>query len=353
MSADSHAAPIVETPLPLEVRPQGLFLGATRALLYSHVAIEMLRKQLFHQVGEELARAILAQAGRHGGFNDAQLLLQEQSFDSLEAMVAAQYGLLSQSGFGAFQIADLIVKKTDGEVYLRVFCHNSPEAESHLRLFGRAEVPVCCHLVGYSSGWASSMTGLQLLTIETRCVAKGDARCEFETLPYQDFVGPEAAFWKRVFENTGLSMARELKDKLTTIEAQLALIQRQRVALTALAAPILQIADGVLTLPMIGAVDSERASIMSERLLDTIVAQRARAVIIDVTGIETLDSQTAQHLSRMAQAARLLGVRVVVSGISPAVAKVLVAQAVGLQDVATYRTLQDALRLLQQQLAPR
>ncbi len=347
-SAEGH-----EPGFALQLRGGGLFMGGARALVYSHVAVEMLRKQLFHQVGEDLARAILAQAGRHSGFNDAQLLLQEQSFDSLSAMVAAQYELLAASGFGTFKVIDLVLEKAGGEAYVRVTCADSPEAESQRRLFGRSALPACYHLVGYSSGWASSMTGMQLLTVETRCAAKGDAFCEFETLPYADFVGPEAAFWKNSFESTGQSLAQALQEKLTTIERQVLTIERQRAALIALAAPILQIADGVLALPVIGTVDAERATVMTERLLDAIVEQRAKGVVVDVTGVERLDAQMGHHLLRMAKSARLLGVRVVVSGISPDTAKVLLEHDVDLLDIPACRTLQDAAQILQDKIRKR
>ena len=353
--SDSASAPRNPEATILEKHPQGLFLGASRILLQSHVTLEMLRKQLFHQVGEDLARAILAQAGRQGGYHDAQLLLQERSFDNLESMLAAQYELLGSSGYGTFQIQDLIAIQTKGEVYVRVMCEHSPEAESHLRLFGKTSTPACCHLVGYSSGWCTATIGIQLLTIETRCVAQGHERCEFETLPYQDFVGKEAAFWKSAFENTSQSLTLELKEKLETIERQnaiieqqrMAIIEQQRMTLAALAAPILQIAEGVLALPIIGQVDEERATVITERLLNAIVTQRARGIILDVTGLETLDSRMAQHLARMAQAASLLGVRVIVSGISPAIAQVLVSHDIKGFDVVACRTLQDGAKLLE------
>jgi anti-anti-sigma regulatory factor/predicted hydrocarbon binding protein len=308
----------------------------------------MLRKQLFHQLGEDLARAILAQSAHHSGWNDAQLLLQELPFDNLEAMLSAQYGLLGKSGFGVFTVHDLAVNKAASEVYIRVVCRNSPEAESHRRLFGTATLPACCHLVGYSSGWASAVMGMQVLTIETRCMAKNDEYCEFETLPYEDFFGPEALFWKRAFEDTSRSLAQELKEQLHTIQRQLSLIQQQRITLAALAAPILQIADGVLALPIIGGVDGERATMITEKLLETIIAQRAWGIIIDVTAVESIDNAIAQSLSRMVSSARFLGGRVVLTGIAPAVAQVLVTQDVRLADVQTCRSLQDGIRFLKE-----
>ncbi len=192
---------------------EGPMLGASRVLATSLMSSDMLRQQLVHHVGESLARAIIAQAGKHGGFHDAHVLLQERSFGSLEAMVRAQYAQLAASGFGRFEIGELMFQHNPKEAYVRVRCYGSPEAESHRRLFGKALLPACWHLVGYSTGWTSAMTGLKLLTVESRCAARGDPHCEFETLLYQDFVGPEAAFWKSAFESTSTSLAQELEKK--------------------------------------------------------------------------------------------------------------------------------------------
>lgn len=320
--------------------------ASTHVLVYSRMAAEMLRKQLFHEVGEDLARAILAQAGRHGGFHDARALLQERSITGVEEMVFAKFQALAASGFGAFEVLTLAIDAPAKEAYVRARCRGSPEAESHRRLFGAATMPACYHLVGYSTGWASAMTGMQLLTVETLCAAKGDDYCELETLPYDDFVGPEAAFWKRTFESTSKSLAQELTEKLATIQRQMATISEQQSAIAKLSTPILQVADGVLVLPVIGAVDSERARSMMEKLLPEIVRRAARGIIIDVTGVEALDTGTADHLLRMARAATLLGARVIVTGIAPAVAQVLVAESVDLPNIRAFRTLQDGIRHL-------
>lgn len=349
MSSEKVIIPLENKPggLSLESTSRGLFFGGSRALLYSHVAVEMLRKQLFHQLGDELARAILAQSSRHGGFNDAQLVLQEHSFSRIEDMIAAQYRYLTASGFGDFTIMDLVVNKASREAYVRVKCDGSPEAESHRRLFGTATTPACCHLVGYSTGWTTAMAGFQLLTIETHCVAKGDDHCEMESMPYADFVGPEAAFWKRAFESTSASLAQELQEKLSTIQAQLETIAAQKKAIDALSTPILQVADDLLVLPIIGNIDRDRAQTMTERLLHVISDRAARGVILDVTGVDVLDTVSGSHLLHMARAAILLGARIVITGISPAVAHVLVAESVDISGIPTLRTLQDGLQYLQ------
>jgi anti-anti-sigma factor len=330
-------------PLAFQNDGRSLFLAGSRALAYSHVAVDMLRKQLIHQVGEDLARAIVAQAGRQGGFNDAQVQLQERQFDGLHAMLEMQYQLLTASGFGKFEVLALEVDRPSGEAYVRVRCTGSPEAESHRRLFGASTLPACWHLVGYSTGWISAMTNMRLLTIESRCTAKGDPHCEMESLPYADFVGPEAAFWKRAFESSSTSLAQELEEKLATIQRQIETITAQRSTIAELSTPILQVASDLIVLPVIGNVDGTRARIIRERLLPQVNHRDVRGVILDVTGVETMDADTAAHLVRVARSVKLLGAEIVVTGISAVIADVLVSQGIDLQDVVTQRTLQDGI----------
>ncbi|APR76478.1 putative PAS/PAC sensor protein [Minicystis rosea] len=322
---------------------RGLFLAGTRALAYTHVAVDMMRKQLVHQLGEDLARAIVAQAGRQGGFNDAQVQLQERQFDDLRAMLEMQYHLLDASGFGKFDVMDLEVDPKSGEAYVRVRCAGSPEAESHRRLFGASTLPACWHLVGYSTGWLSAMTNMRLLTIESRCVAKGDPHCELESLRYDDFVGPEAAFWKRAFESSSTSLAQELEEKLATIQRQMETISAQRSTIAELSTPILQVSSDLLVLPVIGNVDNARARAIRERLLNRVRNQDVRGVILDVTGVEMMDAGTASHLVRVAAAVKVLGSEIVVTGISAIVADVLVQEGIELSELVTLRTLQEGI----------
>jgi rsbT co-antagonist protein RsbR len=86
---------------------------------------------------------------------------------------------------------------------------------------------------------------------------------------------------------------------------------------------VIEVWDSVLSLPIIGVVDTRRSLDMTERLLEAIVRHQARCVIIDVTGVEMVDTATADHFVKMIKAAEMLGTTCVVSGISPAVAQTL------------------------------
>jgi rsbT co-antagonist protein RsbR len=127
-------------------------------------------------------------------------------------------------------------------------------------------------------------------------------------------------------------------------QSQAELIRKQQLALQELSTPILDVWDDVLALPIIGTVDSSRSAQIMERLLSEIVAKRSRWVIIDVTGVEIIDTQTASHFLRVAKAVELLGARCLLTGLRPAVAQTLVQLNVDLTEVRTLRNLKHGLR---------
>jgi rsbT co-antagonist protein RsbR len=108
--------------------------------------------------------------------------------------------------------------------------------------------------------------------------------------------------------------------------------------------PILRVWDEVLCLPVIGIVDSARTAAMMEGLLDAIVGEQAGYAIVDLTGVDFVDTSTADHLLRLLRAAKVVGVESVVCGIRPAVAQTIVALGLELGAVRTMRSLREALK---------
>lgn len=111
-----------------------------------------------------------------------------------------------------------------------------------------------------------------------------------------------------------------------------------------LSAPVLEVAAQVLLIPLVGQIDAERSQLIKERMLTAISRQQARVAILDVTGIVVVDAQIAQTLIETTQAARLLGAQVIVCGITPQVAEVIVAQGIDLA-TTTAQSLYAALAL--------
>lgn len=129
----------------------------------------------------------------------------------------------------------------------------------------------------------------------------------------------------------------ELRQRLALIEEQRSLIQR-------LSAPILEVWEDVIALPIVGGLDGDRASATMDALLDEIARKGVRFALLDLTGVETLDTNTAEHLVRIAQAVSLLGARAIITGVRPAVAQTIVALGIDLSVVETRRNLRDGLR---------
>jgi rsbT co-antagonist protein RsbR len=122
-------------------------------------------------------------------------------------------------------------------------------------------------------------------------------------------------------------------------------IRRQQEEMLELSTPVVTLWDGVLALPMIGTLDSARTQIVMETLLQRIVETGAAIAIIDITGVPTVDTMTAQHLLKTVTATRLMGAECIISGIRPQIAQTIVHLGVDLGDVATKATLADAFRV--------
>jgi rsbT co-antagonist protein RsbR len=122
-------------------------------------------------------------------------------------------------------------------------------------------------------------------------------------------------------------------------------IHRQQQEMLELSTPVVTLWDGVLALPMIGTLDSARTQIVMETLLQKIVETGAGIAIIDITGVPTVDTMTAQHLLKTVTATRLMGAECIISGIRPQIAQTIVHLGVDLGDVTTKATLADAFRV--------
>jgi rsbT co-antagonist protein RsbR len=133
-------------------------------------------------------------------------------------------------------------------------------------------------------------------------------------------------------------------------------IRVQQEAIRELSTPVLQVRERLVILPIIGLIDPQRARQLTEQLLRGIRANRAKVVVIDITGVAALDASVANHLVLTVEAARLLGARVIVTGLSPEIANTLVNIGVDLGKMNTVGDLQggieEAERLLGYKVVP-
>ncbi len=124
---------------------------------------------------------------------------------------------------------------------------------------------------------------------------------------------------------------------------RLDVIERQRAAIADLSVPILDVWDDIVALPVVGMVDTQRSVEMTERLLRRVAGGGARCVIVDLTGVDVVDTSTADHLIRMIRAAQLLGSFCVITGISAKIALTLGQLDVDMRRVLTLRNLKEGL----------
>lgn len=122
-------------------------------------------------------------------------------------------------------------------------------------------------------------------------------------------------------------------------------IQQQGKEIMELSTPVMQVWKGVVVAPLIGSLDSQRTQKFMERLLNYIVDTNSPVALVDITGVPTIDTQTAQHLVETINAVRLLGAQVVLTGVRPAIAQTLVHLSINLTDIVTRSSLAAGLQV--------
>jgi rsbT co-antagonist protein RsbR len=127
------------------------------------------------------------------------------------------------------------------------------------------------------------------------------------------------------------------------IDAKQRIILEQQDVLRGLSTPVLELRDGLLLVPLIGFIDSERALLLTGKLLEAIAARRAKAIVLDITGVSAVDSAVANHLMQTVQATQLMGAHTLISGLSPENAQTLVRLGLDLGRLNTVGTLADGV----------
>jgi rsbT co-antagonist protein RsbR len=122
-------------------------------------------------------------------------------------------------------------------------------------------------------------------------------------------------------------------------------IRQQRADMMELSTPVIKVWDKILTLPIIGTLDSRRAQLMMEALLQRIVETGSTVAILDITGVRTMDTLVANHLIKTVTAARLMGARCILTGVSPAIAQTMVQLGIDLSQITTRAQMSDGVKL--------
>lgn len=150
---------------------------------------------------------------------------------------------------------------------------------------------------------------------------------------------PEMNYFTRLLDKLGLVMVENF------IRSREEIIRQQRADMLELSTPVIKVWDKILTLPIIGTLDSRRAQMMMEALLQKVVETGSTIAILDITGVRTMDTLVANHLIKTVTAARLMGARCILTGVSPAIAQTMVQLGIDLTQITTRAQMSDGIKL--------
>jgi rsbT co-antagonist protein RsbR len=211
-----------------------------------------------------------------------------------------------------------------------------PQLETAIHFYAPESVPVITAAVNEAMKGTAYDLELQIITATGR-------RLWVRAAGHAVFEGGQVVRLLGAFQDIDIFKQREIE-----LEEKLAIIAQQRSAIHAMSAPIIQVWDGVLALPVVGMLDEKRAAEITNRILDAVVSQQAKYAILDLTGVETVDEGTADHLVRIIRSVQLLGAQSLVTGIRPAVAQTFISLGAGFAGARTVSNLREAIKICMQ-----
>lgn len=168
---------------------------------------------------------------------------------------------------------------------------------------------------------------------------------DFWILPMLDETGTSEDVLEEARRASHLLERLALKTYEGRVERREETIRLQAGEIIEISTPIIKVWDGVVAAPLIGTLDSERTQRFMERLLEAITATNSPVALVDITGVPTIDTQTAQHLIDTVSAVRLLGSRVILTGVRPSIAQTLVHLGIPMSDITTRSSFAGGLRV--------
>src|SRR6267378_3628733 len=186
--------------------------------------------------------------------------------------------------------------------------------------------------------WARRITRAQLLTAMTEAEIFAEATSVYDKY-HEDFDKLNRIL--DAYEPAANRIANTVA--VGFVQERERIIRQQQEAIRELSTPVLQVRERLLILPIIGVIDPQRARQLTEQLLRAIRTNRAKVVVIDITGVAAMDANVANNLVQTVEAARLLGATVIVTGLSPEIAQTLVTIGVDLSEMATVGDLQGGI----------
>lgn len=318
--------------------------GHPALAVWLETSIAGLMSGLHRMVGTERLNLSLQGGGRDSTDGDWAFISRsptfEEGFNRLADVAAA-------SGWGRWQIVE--VNRETKEARFRVLSSWESIYQRALGVeWGSSYVG------GKFAGFCGHLFGTNCWAEQTRFIVKGDAFDEFVVRASTTSVEAELEGLLASDKGTRADLAaaleklrREVVERQETermLREKIAFIERQEEAIKALSAPVIQVWSGVLVLPIVGGLEGARAADVMDRLLGEIVRTRSQFTILDLTGVEVVDTWTADHLIKIVRSAELLGARSVITGIRPAVAQTMVSLGIDLSRIITLGNLQEGLK---------
>lgn len=312
----------------LEFRPQEgrLVIGTDRMLLMRQAAFGILRSLLYERLGNEMTQSLLSQFGYRCGHGDYEMLMTLFDWESDTDRIAAGPVMHTWEGIVQAVPEHLEYDLTSGNLHMFGTWTNSYEAEVHREHIGKSSTPICYTLAGYASGYASAFMKRPMICVETQCIAVDADICRWEIRPVDQW-DERALPYRRSLESTSSTIQKDLERSLAHLST-----------------PLLRVWDGILAVPLIGTMDVQRAESIMDTLLGEVVRTSAQFVILDVTGVESVDEATANGLVRLASAVKLLGGTCYLSGLRADVARTLASIQFDTSQLQTFATLKQALQ---------
>jgi rsbT co-antagonist protein RsbR len=324
-------------------RGLNLWAGAPAVTMWTETSMSGLMAGLQRMVGTERFNLALQAGGRESVEGDWQVVA---AYPTFEEGFAALGKVAAAAGWGRWQIVQIDRDKKEARFQI-TNCWEAIYQKSLGVCWGSSL------MAGKLAGYCGKLFGANCWAEQTAFMARDGVADEFVVRLSDRTIEAdlEGLLSSDAATRADLSVAmeklrKEVADRAETeqtLREKLLLIERQEEAIRVMSTPIIQVWTGVLTLPIIGILHARRASEMMERLLAAIVNTGARYAILDFTGVEAIDVETADHLVKIIRAVELLGAGAIVTGIRPAVAQTMISLAIDLSGITTLGNLQEGL----------
>ncbi|MGB1275169.1 MAG: STAS domain-containing protein, partial [Nannocystaceae bacterium] len=307
------------------------FFGLPSVLFWANPSMYRMLKAFADQIGTEMFELLMAHESSKGTDEDYNAMITQLADNFPEGFLA--WGrAVTTAGWGLFELPEYNLERKHAVVRVK----NPWELKM---LKGTGDHWGCPFLQGKLIGIFSHAFG-------TTCWAdisaidgeSSDLFVEFRIYPGTRTIPDELKRMRALLQD---SKERGLQE---AVEQATRDLSKQKSLVHALSTPMIQVWDGILVMPLIGEVDDERASVLTQNVLAAISARRTTHLIIDITGVGKLDVRAANHLSRLVAAARLLGTDCLLAGVSPQIAQTLIATDTKLPEVPSYATTETALK---------